>query len=206
LNDTVPNKDAPPDSVGRLSSPAGVVMRWWAAFASLGAGIIHLTVVSEHAAEWWLYGVFFMVLAIVQIAWAVQAMESDPIPAPLLFAAVNVAIVGLWFVSRTVGLPVGPERWAAEAVATPDLVCTALEAVVVLLLVRTLRRPPSDQESRTLTKPQRRMVAIGAVAVAAVSGVSLAANPPIFQHTPHQHGAHSAGVIPTRANSTASGE
>jgi hypothetical protein len=203
LDDTVP-KDAPPNSVGGLRFPDGVVMRRWAAFASLGAGIVHLAAVSEHVVEWWLYAVFFLALGVVQIAWAVRAMDGDALPVPHLFATLNAAVICVWFASRTVGLPVGPERWSAEAVATPDLLCTALEAVVVVLLVLTLRRPPSDQESRTLTKPQRRMVAIGAVAVAAVTGVSLAANPPIFQHTPHQHGAHSARTIPMRVNSTAS--
>jgi hypothetical protein len=35
-----------------LSRPGGVlVIRWWAAFASLGAGIIHLAAVSEHVSE-----------------------------------------------------------------------------------------------------------------------------------------------------------
>jgi hypothetical protein len=173
-----------------------MVIRWWAGFASLGAGIIHLAAVREHVAEWWLYGVFFIALGVVQIAWAVLAMDTaDPLPVPHLFALLNAAVVGLWFVSRTVGLPVGPDRWAAEAVAAPDLLCNALEVVVVVLLVLTQRRP-RHRQSRALTKPQRRMVALGAVAVAAVTGVALAANPPIFQHAPHRHGIHSVGVIP----------
>jgi hypothetical protein len=190
-----------------LRMPDGiVVIRWWAGFASLGAGIIHLAAVGEHGAEWWLYGVFFMVLAVVQIAWAVQAMDTHhPLPVPSLYAMGNAAVVGLWFVSRTTGLPVGPERWAAETVGTADLLSTALEVVVVVLLVLTLRRH-QDQESRSLTKPQRRMVAVGAVAVAAVTGVAVAANPPSILHPSHGHGVHSAGVIPTPANSTASGE
>jgi hypothetical protein len=180
-----------------------VVIRWWAGFASLGAGLIHLAVVSEHVAEWWLYGAFFLVLGVVQIAWAVLAMESDPIPVPSLFATVNAAVVGLWFVSRTIGLPVGPEPWAAEAVGRADLLCSALGAVVVFLLVLAMRRP-QVQESRALTKPQRRMVAIGAVAAATVTVLALAATS--FQHAPHQHGVHSAGVIPVASPSTASRE
>jgi hypothetical protein len=130
----------------------------------------------------------------LQIAWALQAMESDPLPVPRLYAAVNAAVIGLWFVSRTTGLPVGPEPWEAEAVGTADLLCSALEAVVVVLLALTLRRP-QVQKSAALTKLQRRMVAIGAVAAAAVTVAALAANPPVFRHAAHPHDDHSAGVI-----------
>jgi hypothetical protein len=208
LVESVPNDPRRTSVAARgLSMPDGIVVfRWWAAFASLGAGIIHLAAVGEHAAEWWLYGVFFIALGVVQIAWAVLAMDTaDPLPVPHLFALLNAAVVGLWFVSRTVGLAVGPDRWAAEAVATPDLLCTALEVVVVVLLVLTLRRP-RGQESSALTKPQRRMIAIGAVPVAAVTGIALAADPPGLLHAHHGHGAQSAEVIPTRASSTASRE
>ena len=118
---------------GGRSVPGGVVViRRLAGFASLGAGIIHLAAVSEHVAQWWLHGVFFLVLGVVQIAWAVQAMERDRLPVPHLFATLNAAVIGLWLVTRTSGLPVGPEPWQAEAVGTADLVCTGPEAVVVV--------------------------------------------------------------------------
>ena len=187
-------KEARGDAGRALSLPGVAVIRWWAGFASLGAGLIHLAVVSEHAAEWWLYGVFFLVLAVVQLAWAVQAMDSPPLPAPRLFAAMNAAVIGLWLVSRTIGLPVGPESWTPEAVGTADIVCSALEAVVVVLLVLAVRRP-RVHESRALTRPQRGMVAIGAVGVAVVTGVALAANPPV-PYGSHEHRGHSVGVIP----------
>ena len=170
--------------------PDGVVIRWWAAFASLGAGLIHLAVVSEHASEWWLYGVFFLVLGVVQIGWAALAMEGDLLPVPRLFAAVNASIIGLWIVTRTTGLPVGPEPWKAEAVGTADLLCCALEAVVVVLLVLAVQRP-DVQESAPLTKTQRRMVAVGALAAAAVTLAALVAHPPVFGHVHHSHGANS---------------
>jgi hypothetical protein len=188
------SKEARRDDVGAspLSILGGVaVVRWWAGFASLGAGIIHLAAVSEHAAHWWLHGVFFLVLGVVQIAWAVQAMESDALPVPRLYAMVTAAVIGVWFLSRTTGLPLGPEPWVAEALGTADLLCSTLEAIVVVLLVLTIQRP-QVQESAALTKAQRRMVAVGAVAAAAVTVVALAANPPVFRHAPHPHGDHSA--------------
>jgi hypothetical protein len=194
LVDGVP-KDARRDSVGArdLSLPGGVaVIRWWAGFASLGAGLIHLAVVSEHVAEWWLHAVFFIVLGVVQIAWAVQAMERDRLPVPQLFATLNVAVIGLWLVTRTTGLPVGPEPWQAEAVGTADLVCTGLEAVVVVLLILTARRP-NVQDTTARTKVQLRTIAVGALATAAVTVAALAANPPAFGG--HGHHSHSVGSV-----------
>ena len=186
-------KNVPRDSVGArsLGMPGGLVIRWWMAFASLGAGLIHLAAVSEHVSEWWLYGLFFLVLGVVQIGWAALALESDLLPVPHLFAAMNAAVIGLWLVTRSTGLPVGPESWKAEAVGTADLLCSALEAVVVVLLVLTVRRP-QHQDSTDLTKAQLRMAVAGAVALAAITGAALAAHPPIFGHGHHSHGAHSA--------------
>jgi hypothetical protein len=104
------------------------------------------------------------------------------------------AVIGLWLASRTIGLPVGPEPWTPEAVGTADIVCTALEAVVVALLVLAARRP-RVHESRGLTRPQRWMVAIGALSVTLVTGAALATNPPDLYGT-HEHGNHSAGLVP----------
>jgi hypothetical protein len=191
LVDRVP-KDARRDSAAARGPrmPGGAVIRWWAGFASLGAGLIHLAVVSEHVSEWWLYGVFFIVLGVVQMGWAVEAMESKALPVPRLFAAMNAAVIGLWLVTRTTGLPVGPGPWKAEAVGTADLVCSGLEAVLVVLLVLTVRRP-HVQESAALTKAQRRMIAAGALATAAVTVAALAATPPVFFGHAHPHGAAS---------------
>ena len=186
-------KESRGDSGRALILPGVAVIRWWAGFASLGAGLIHLAVATGHAAEWWLYGVFFIVLGVVQLAWAVQAMDSPPLPVPRLFAAMNAAVIALWLVSRTIGLPVGPQPWTPEAVGTADIVASALEAVVVVLLVLTVRRP-RVHESSALTRPQRGMVAFGAVGVAVATGVALAANPPVLYG--HEHDGHAAGVIP----------
>jgi hypothetical protein len=168
-----------------------VVIRRLAAIASLGAGIIHLAAVSEHVAHWWLHGLFFLVLGCVQIGWAVLAMESGPLPVPRAYAVLNAAVIGLWFVSRTTGLPVGPEPWQAEAVGTADLLCSALEAVVVVLLVLTMRAPQVD-ESAALTKAQRRTVAVAAVVATAITIAALGGKPPVFRTAPHLHGDHAS--------------
>ena len=94
------------------------VARCWAGFASLGAGLVHLAVVQEHFHESALFGIFFVVSGVLQIGWAVVALARDRMPLPRLAAATQLAMVALWAVTRTVGLPVGPRsglprQWAA---------------------------------------------------------------------------------------------
>jgi hypothetical protein len=71
-------------------------------------------------------------------------------------------------------------------VGTADLVCTGLEAAVVVLLMLTARRP-SIQNSTALTRGQLRMIAVGALATAAVTVAALAVNPPVLRGGHHSH-------------------
>lgn len=169
--------------------PGGHVIRYWAGFAALGAGVIHLAVVQEHLSESWLHGLFFAVLSVLQIAWAAFALSGDVLPMPRRFAALNAAVILLWLVSRTTGVPVGSESWEAEAVGTADLLCSGLEAVLVALLAISIRRPVAE-DIPSLTRVQRCMVAVAAVAVAAVTIAALTDTDP-SRHGHHQS-AHSA--------------
>jgi len=191
-----PSDDAPkgaePASTG--FEPGGaVVIRWWAALASLAGGLIHLTVVSEHVSESWMHGVFFVVLGVVQIAWAVLAMASDRLPFPRTFAIVNAAVICIWILSRTSGLPVPPQPWEVEPVGVADLACTVLEALVVVLLIWAPRRVDSRQQA-SLTRGQRILIAVGVLITAAVAAVALIANPPFIRMN-HTHGTHSAHYL-----------
>jgi hypothetical protein len=129
--------------------------------ALVTSGIIHLAAVSEHVAESALHGPFFLVLAVVADRLGRAGNGRWPAAVRRGYALLNAAVIGLWFVSRSTGLPAGSEPWQAEAVGIADLLCTALEAVVVVLLV-LMKRRPEGQQSAALTKAQRRMVAVGA--------------------------------------------
>jgi hypothetical protein len=130
---------------------------------------------------------FFAVLGVLQIAWAAFALSSDVLPMPRRFAALSAAVILLWLVSRTAGLPVGPEPWEAEAVGTADLLCSGFEAALIALLVVSIR--PATEESPSLTNI-RRMIVVGRLVAAAVTVMALADTDP-SRHG-HHHSAHSA--------------
>ncbi len=107
--------------------------------ASIGAGAIHAFVVPEHLEEWWLFGTFFLVCALFQVAWGVGWIVS-PSPGLAWVAIVgNATVVAVWAASRTTGLPIGPEPWMTESIGTLDLLAVGLELLLVVAAARTLR-------------------------------------------------------------------
>ena len=113
------------------------------AVCSIAAGLIHAAVVREHLEEDWVFGAFFIVVAALQIVWAIPiSLDVSVIP----FASAGIlgsgALVALWAVSRTASLPIGPGAWMPEPVQTLDVSATVLELVLVagaLVLVRRRR-------------------------------------------------------------------
>ena len=117
---------------------SGAPLATVAAALSLGAGGIHFAALSTHLEEDLLEGLFFLVVGWFQLAWAVAYLVR-PMPLWRLVGAVgNGFVVGVWLVSRTVGLPVGPEPWTPQSVAMADLFATSFEIVLVGLLVAGL--------------------------------------------------------------------
>lgn len=122
--------------------PSGLVVL--AAAATVVAGIVHLVVMPEHFEESVLYGSFFLVLAAGQAtyAWCLLVSPSRPVLAAGVLG--NSAVVALWLVTRTVGLPFGPFAGEVEAVGPLDLLAVTAELTMIvaaaLLLARTQRR------------------------------------------------------------------
>ena len=91
------------------------------------AGAIHVVVVPEHLDHWVPFGIAFAVLAALQFALAVVLYRA-PTVGRLRFAAdLSTAVVLVWILSRTTGLPVGPDAGRAEAAAPIDVAATVAE-------------------------------------------------------------------------------
>ena len=110
-----------------------------AAMLSVGAAVIHALVVAEHFEESSLFGIFFVSAAVLQAAWAI-ALWRKPSRGLLVAGVIgNALVAAIWALSRTTGLPVGPEPWEAEPVGLADTVSTLFEAGIVVLAVVALR-------------------------------------------------------------------
>jgi hypothetical protein len=103
-----------------------------AAALSLLAALIHLRVMPEHFEEWWGYGTFFLVCAVAQGLYAPILLRWSGRPILLLGAAGNLAVVILWLVTRTTGIPLfGPHAGDVEEIGALDLTCTLAEVGIV---------------------------------------------------------------------------
>jgi hypothetical protein len=128
---------------GRVE-PGRSALRVVVALTLVVAAAVHASVISEHFDESTLFGVFFVVCAVAQVlaAGLVLVAPSRVWLWPVLLG--NVGLILTWLMSRTVGVPVGPEAWSAESVGAPDLLATTSEVVAVcacVLLARARSRP-----------------------------------------------------------------
>jgi hypothetical protein len=138
---TVAKRQAPVlTTTQRMLLPLAVV-------SSAAAAGVHAAAGPAHFREATLFGLFFAGSALLQLVWAgAVAVRASR---PLLVAGVvgNLAVVALWAVTRTVGLPFGllPEP---EALGPWDLACAGWELAVAGCCVAALRSllrdtPPS---------------------------------------------------------------
>src|SRR5919199_1158753 len=165
---------AGPDAIPR---PWATVLRWAAALTLACAGAIHASVVEEHYREWVLEGLFFVALAAVEALLAV-ALAAGPATAAYRAAiALSLGTVALWTVSRTLGVPVGPQPWVPEPVGRADAIATLLELTTATVLAPLV-----------LPAPGRAMTAV-AVAVVTMAATALTA----FALAPGANEAHDHG-------------
>jgi hypothetical protein len=133
-----------------------------AAALSLLAALIHLWVTPEHFEEWWGYGTFFLVTAAVQVLYAPLVLLLPTRMVLLLGIAGNLAIVGLYLLTRTVGIPFfGPGAGEVEGFGFVDVCATASEVGIAVALGAALLRNASRERRRTILL----IVAIGLVSV-----------------------------------------
>src|SRR6266508_2651530 len=125
---------------------------------SVGAALVHAEVIRSHFQESTLYGWFFVLSAAAQLIWGLLVLRW-PDRALLVSGAIgNGLIVVLWVVTRTTGLPIGPEPWQAESVGAFDVVATVLElalvigSVALLAGTRGVRRSLPKYDSRETSR------------------------------------------------------
>ncbi|MGH2369788.1 MAG: hypothetical protein ACRDI2_16530 [Chloroflexota bacterium] len=143
--------------------PSGPWLRGITSVMAVAAGVIHLAQTGPHLEESWAFAAFFLVLGVVQVVAAVLLLRTWP-PFWFWFGIVgSAAVIAVWVVSRTSGLPFGPEPGEPEELGTADAAASLIEAITVIVLALWLTDRPA---------PRRR---IGpAIAALVVAGLGLA--------------------------------
>jgi hypothetical protein len=111
-----------------------------AAALLVGSALIHAAVVRAHIEHWRPMGMFFLILAMVEAYLAIGLVLSESWGLYVATIAVNLGTAGIWLLSRTMGLPFGPEAFQAESIGVLDAVCTALELAACVLVATPLTR------------------------------------------------------------------
>ena len=124
----------------------GSGVRGAAAMFLVGPAAIHFAVTPEHLRAYPPYGLFFILVALLQVGVA-AAVLVRPSPSILLGgAAFSLLVIAVWLVSRTAGLPISPTPGIPEPIDLPDLLSTLMEWIAVVLLLiadaRLARRRP----------------------------------------------------------------
>jgi len=126
-----------PAQAGRDSSLWRVV----AASSSVAAAGVHAAVFPHHLDEAFLVGVFFLAVTLAQAAWACLLCLDATRPLLLAGIAGNLALIALWGVSRSVGLPF----LGREGVGGWDLAAGAWELALVAACLVSLRRSAAQR-------------------------------------------------------------
>jgi hypothetical protein len=100
-----------------------------AAAAAAGSALVHFAVAPEHFAEWWGFGLFFVLCAEVQLGWALLLGRIQTNRMLAVGIGGSLFLVAVWALSRTTGLPFGPEPGVPEEIGVPDVVSVVLELV-----------------------------------------------------------------------------
>lgn len=161
---------APVDTpaTGSAGSPAALGLPLAVVATATAAGI-HAAVAPPHLRDGLAAGLFFLVVAGLQLAWAAAATR----PTPRLLragAALHLSLVALWLLSRTTGLPAvlatvlpGADQ-TAHPVGAWDLACVAWQLVAAAACVATLRRGVPARCPGWFAWPPSSRAAVGAAA------------------------------------------
>ena len=161
----------------------GNLLRNVAAMAAAAAGLIHLTVINDHAGSTLLTSAF-ATIGLAQGTSAV-ALWRGLAWSRTLALVVHAAVPAVWVVTRTTGIPFIASLAAGEPVGVADVVATTFALVVLGLvgLAWLLRQ-------QTVAASKRR---IHAVRVVAAAGMTILLVPAIL--APHTHNATAADDV-----------
>ncbi len=169
----------------------GQLLIWGAAVLSSGAGVIHLSAASEHFEVSLAHGLFFIVVAGLQLLWAGLIVRR---PTSLLLtvgALGNGAVAATWLISRTSGIPFGPGAGIPEPIGLTDGLATAFELLIIGAGASLLfRRPTPAEGPPSFLKARPALVGVASIVflLTALTFTPLASQGPAHGHSKSSHG------------------
>lgn len=115
-------------------------LRRFAALLALAAGAVHLGQVGVHLEEGWQIAGFFVVVGVIQVFAAVLLLRPRPRSWFWFGIAGSAIIIGIWAVSRTLGLPF-VEEGEVEALGVADAYASLAEGWTIVVLGLYLAEP-----------------------------------------------------------------
>jgi hypothetical protein len=172
--------EVPAEVAARPQSDLLTNVRLVVAAALVGAAVIHFAYAPVHLTENTVHGLFFLAMGWAQLGLAFALYRWRDARWPWSATAViNAAIVVVWLVSRTAGIPGSePEPWGF-----PDGLASGLEAVAVLGALLALRPAVASRPA-----PKLNPVFGGVAALALVGLVSASVTPSIVGEHGHDGG------------------
>jgi hypothetical protein len=200
---TIARTSADPMSVIAHTNPEPNVSAAQASLAalSMAAAAIHFAVMGEHFAEYVAFGVFFSVVAWSQAVWAVGVIVRPSRGLLLVGLVGNALVILVWLISRTTGLPIGPEPGAPEPAAFVDVLSTILEVAIVAGTAMLVLRGRPTPSMRGL--PVRLGLAVLVIALAVLTTWSVAASATSGGEHGVDHGGHDEAASSGRPGSPA---
>lgn len=119
-------------------------------------------------------GGVLLAIAAMQACWLRAARGLHP-AALVAAAALNSALVTLWLVSRTVGLPIGAS--GAQPVGVLDSLCAA-DSVAVVLLAASLAAAPARLLANATAVAQKASILLAVASLSALTGAAHAQSTP----------------------------
>lgn len=128
-----------PTSEGAGEDARGPWLRSVAAVGFLGAALIHLGQVALHVSEGLVFAGFFALVGILQLGAAAALVRARQPLWYWLGIVGSGTTIGIWLVSRSIGLPFGAEPGSREAIGTADAAASLLEGITIVALLVWLR-------------------------------------------------------------------
>lgn len=109
---------------------------------SLAVAYAHFAFAASHFEDWWAYGVFFVAAGNLQALFACLVIWRPRPWLALAGIAGNLAILVVYVLSRTAGVPLGPHARVVEDAGTVDWLSAAGEVAIIALLIAMLEGRP----------------------------------------------------------------